>query len=213
MRSPIWPAPPLMTKRCLTVFLCRRGWGWMNDEDCWCVMLTLPISFKCNYSKIYREINNSEVIRERIHAGQRCFDYQCVLLRLTRGGSFRLLKLITQLWLRILITVRSVTKHKAVRQCLPTSITYCTRFGWKTNAHTIDSCEKTGLKRANNAWRASASLWLPKPDGSELQDNKLEPRITDLTLKMTDREILYTLWRISNSVCGETIQFVRDFYF
>lgn len=85
MRSPIWPAPPLMTKRCLTVFLCRRGWGWMSDRDCWCVMLTLPISFKCNHSKIYCEINNSEVIRERIHAGQRCFDYQCVLLRLTRG--------------------------------------------------------------------------------------------------------------------------------
>lgn len=48
-------------------------------------MLTLPISFKCNHSKIYREITNYEVIRERIHAGQRCFDYQCVLLRLTRG--------------------------------------------------------------------------------------------------------------------------------
>lgn len=48
-------------------------------------MLTLPISFKCNHSKIYREINNSQVIRERIHAGQRYFDYQCVLLRLTRG--------------------------------------------------------------------------------------------------------------------------------
>lgn len=49
-------------------------------------MLTLPISFKCNHSEIYREINNSEVIRERIHAGQRCFDYQCVLLKTDKGG-------------------------------------------------------------------------------------------------------------------------------
>lgn len=59
----------------------------MSDGDCRCVMLTLPISFKCNHSMIYREINNSEVIRERIHAGQRCFDYQCVLLRLTRRDA------------------------------------------------------------------------------------------------------------------------------
>lgn len=46
MRSPIWPAPSLMTKRCPTVFLCRRGWGWMSDGDCWCVILTLAISSK-----------------------------------------------------------------------------------------------------------------------------------------------------------------------
>lgn len=47
---PIWLAPRLITKRCLRVFLSRRGWGWMNDGGCWCVMLTLPISLKCNHS-------------------------------------------------------------------------------------------------------------------------------------------------------------------
>lgn len=158
-------------------------------------MLTLPISSKCNHSKIYREINNSEVIRARIHVGQRCLDHKCVLLRLTREGggleggwSFRVLKLITQLWLRIQISVRSVTKRKAVRRCLPTSITYWTRFGRKNRRSKRRFVrQKRDLSEQTMPGEHLRPHGYPGQMARNYRDNKVEPRVTDLTLKMTQK--------------------------
>lgn len=66
-----------------------------------------------------------------------------------------------------------------------------------------------GLGRANNARTASASLWLPKPDGLQLQDNKLEPHAMNLTL--SDRN------RNKNTVAARFLLFqstidVHDFF-
>lgn len=57
----------------------------MSDGDSWCVMLTLPISFKCNPSKIHNKRHSSDVTLEKIYVEMRCLlDWEYVQ---TGGGG------------------------------------------------------------------------------------------------------------------------------